>query len=403
MAEWHLITCEYPPQAGGVSDYTQLVARGLAAAGDDVHVWCPSQQQRSEIRNQRSEAADGQEATVVVHRDFGRFTPADLRRVDRLLDQFNTPRRLLVQWVPHGYGYRSMNLGFCLWLRKRVRLKHDRLEIMVHEPFLTFGEGSTKQDVAAAVHRLMVVILLRAASRVWVSIPDWKEQLRPFAIGKDKSFGWLPVPSNIAVVDDPEGFNKVRAQYSRFNESLVGHFGAYDSYMSKLMLQLLPVLLEGPGKPSVILLGKGSRELRTAIIEQHPDLSLHVHASGTLAVEEISRHISACDVMLQPYQDGVSGRRTSVMTALSHGIPVVTTIGKATEKCWLESQAVKLTAVGDISAMVDVAKKLLADAPERCRLSEAGRALYEARFDLKQTIARLRNDETQLQAGALTP
>ena len=38
---WHILTCEYPPQTGGVSDYTFLVANGLASH-DEVHVWCPS-------------------------------------------------------------------------------------------------------------------------------------------------------------------------------------------------------------------------------------------------------------------------------------------------------------------------------------------------------------------------
>ncbi len=37
---WHLITCEYPPQFGGVSDYSGQVASGLRAAGADVSVWC---------------------------------------------------------------------------------------------------------------------------------------------------------------------------------------------------------------------------------------------------------------------------------------------------------------------------------------------------------------------------
>ena len=42
MIDWHIITGEYPPQPGGVSDYTRLVAEGLAAAGDAVTVWAPS-------------------------------------------------------------------------------------------------------------------------------------------------------------------------------------------------------------------------------------------------------------------------------------------------------------------------------------------------------------------------
>src|SRR5205807_10388299 len=107
---------------------------------------------------------------VIVHREMGRFTRSDLRRVGSRLDQLKAPGRLLVQWVPHGYGYRSMNLHFCLWLWRRAR-RGDRVEIMVHEPFLSFREGSWKQSGVAAVHRLMTIILLNAASRVWITIP----------------------------------------------------------------------------------------------------------------------------------------------------------------------------------------------------------------------------------------
>ena len=40
---WAVLTGEYPPQSGGVSDYTRLVAKGLAAAGDQVVVYAPPQ------------------------------------------------------------------------------------------------------------------------------------------------------------------------------------------------------------------------------------------------------------------------------------------------------------------------------------------------------------------------
>ena len=42
-----------------------------------------------------------------------------------------------------------------MWLWLRAKLKRDHVEIMVHEPFLAFGEGSMKQNLAAAVHRVM--------------------------------------------------------------------------------------------------------------------------------------------------------------------------------------------------------------------------------------------------------
>src|SRR6266700_1765774 len=147
VTTWHIITPEYPPQSGGVSDYTRLVAEGLAAEGDRVHVWCKS----AEDREGRPQA----HSTVSVHR-------SESHSLGKALDEFDPPRRLLVQWVPHGYGYRSMNLPFCLWLWNRSWRCGDRVELMVHEPFLAFGEGSWRQDAAALVHRLMTVILLQA-------------------------------------------------------------------------------------------------------------------------------------------------------------------------------------------------------------------------------------------------
>jgi hypothetical protein len=38
---WHILTGEYPPQPGGVSDYTRQLARALVDAGDSVEVWAP--------------------------------------------------------------------------------------------------------------------------------------------------------------------------------------------------------------------------------------------------------------------------------------------------------------------------------------------------------------------------
>ena len=38
---WHIIAPEYPPNTGGVGDYSKQLAINLRSAGDEVHVWCP--------------------------------------------------------------------------------------------------------------------------------------------------------------------------------------------------------------------------------------------------------------------------------------------------------------------------------------------------------------------------
>ena len=387
MSEWHLITSEYPPQAGGVSDYTQMVAKGLAAAGDEVHVWCPPAGNVS-LDAAESETADS--SGVFVHRELGNIKPADLRRVGKLLDQFSAPRRLLVQWVPHGYGYRSMNLPFCLWLRRRAFRQRDAIEIMVHEPYLAFGEGSWKQNGVAAVHRLMTMVLLSAARRVWMSIPAWEANWRPYALGRPLSFHWLPVASNIPVIDDPARVAALRAHYAPAGERIVGHFGTYDRHIAELLLKSVPSLLRGRVSCVMLLMGRGSQAMRGELIKRYPELAGRLYATDTLAPAELSLHLSACDLMLQPYIDGVSSRRTSMMVGLSHGVPVVTTTGRLTEALWQESGAVALAPVEDLKALVKTAEHLLLDAEVRCLLSDAGRMLYDERFALPRTIAALR-------------
>ena len=99
---WHVITPEYPPMFGGVSDYTQSIAKGLAAQGDEVHVWCPA-----------GGAPEPDSARVVVHPELGKIRDRDLRGVEPQLDRFPAPRRILIQWVPHAYGPHAINIGFC--------------------------------------------------------------------------------------------------------------------------------------------------------------------------------------------------------------------------------------------------------------------------------------------------
>jgi glycosyltransferase involved in cell wall biosynthesis len=383
---WHLITSEYPPLPGGVSDYTHLIAKGLAAAGDTVHVWCP----RASVEFKESTG-------ITVHRELGAMKPVDWRRVGRLLERFPAPRRLLVQWVPHGYGYRSMNLPFCVWLWKRARINGDSIELMVHEPFLQFGEGNWKQGCVAMVHRVMTTVLLNAARRVWLSIPAWEKLLRPFALRRRVRFDWLPIASTIPVIDDPAGVQALRQRLAPGGVRVVGHFGTYGKHLMELLRAALPVLMSEALNPGLLLLiGRGSVGACERLVQEFPELAQRIYATGALCAEDLSRHVRACDFMVQPFPDGVSSRRTSAMVGLSHGRPLVTTSGPLTESFWSGCGAVSLAPVGDVAALVSAARRLLLDEEARARMSAAAIALYRERFDVRNTIAALR-DRTALE------
>jgi len=371
VTDWHIITGEYPPQPGGVSDYTRLVAEGLVASGDGVTVWAPP----------CGSAGNG---TVRVNRLPDHFGVRSLRALTRELDRRPAPRRLLVQYVPHAFGWRGANVAFCAWLRSRRR---DSLWLMFHEVAYPFSRADTvSHNALAAVNRIMAFLAAGAAERAFVSIPAWQPMVA--ALVGSRPVDWLPVPSSVPVAADACEIARVRARYA-WGTPLVGHFGTYGRSIGALLEPAIRAVAART-RAQLLLLGRRSDAVARDLESRYPDLRGRVAGAGALSLAELSHHIAACDVMLQPYPDGISARRTSAMAALAHGRPIVATSGWLTERLWEDSGAVELVPVDAPDAMAAATARLLDDEPARCARSERARALYADRFDVAHTIRALR-------------
>lgn len=372
---WHIITSEFPPVLGGVSAYVARFAGALTAAGHPVVVWCPGYDDASETTG----------AGVTVRRALGAHGLGDLARVDRELSAHESPRRLLLQWVPHGFGWRSMNVALCLWLLKRAVVNGDSVEIMVHEPFHELT-GSARQRLAGLVHRAMTVILIRAASRVWVSTPRWQERWRKYDLSRRVAFAWLPIPSSV----EPRSAAP-RGAPQRGARKLVGSFtGRARSRRDGRVAALEPVvarlMTEAPDV-DLLLIGVNSTEVRDEIAGVHEALGARIHATGPLDDEALSGALDSCDVLVQAYPDGVTSRRATLVTALAHGVPVVTNDGPNTEPFWRESGALCLVPAGDPGAVVAATRRLIDMPEERERLRAGARHLYARTFHLDRSVA----------------
>jgi glycosyltransferase involved in cell wall biosynthesis len=380
--EWHLITGEYPPERGGIADYSALVASGLAKAGVDVHVWTTG------LEGDASEM-DG----VTVHRSGEGWSRGDLARLGRALDESPGPRTLLVQYAPNSWGFKGMNLGFCRWLVARKR-RGDRVVSMVHEVCYIPGPADARpiRRLLPLVQRPMARRLLAASDRVFVSTHRWADLLRPLDPVVGRSLAWLPVPSTIPVIDDEEGVAAIRRGLAAGSPAIVGSFGTFSNAIGELLAGVLPGLLEtNPGRIG-LLIGRNGEAFAGRIVAEHPGLAGRLVATGGLDSAEISRHLQACDLLVQPYPDGVCGRRTTFMAAMAHGVASVTTEGSFTSTDWRESGAVALATEGDPDALVRIASTLLDDPDERARIGGLGRALYQRRFAIDRTIEALLDD-----------
>jgi hypothetical protein len=155
---------------------------------------------------------------------------------------------------------------------------------------------------------------------------------------------------------------------------LVGYFGAGSLYVETALKGVCSDF--GMRRPDVrfVLIGRGTTELAAGLG------CAGATATGLLDARALSHHLQACDVLLQPYVDGVSGRRTTTVSALEHAVPVVTTFGRLSEPFWRETPAVETVAVESPGLLPAAVERLLM--PDRnAEARSAAAILYAARFD----------------------
>jgi glycosyltransferase involved in cell wall biosynthesis len=362
------------------------VAQELAKAGEEVDVWAPECRVRQ-----------GSDPGVHLHRLPGHFGPRSLTILGSALSVANGDR-ILVQYVPHAFGYKAMNLPFCYWLYTR---RSSNITVMFHEvAFQRRIMQPIRHNLLGEVTSLMAALVARSAQRVFVASQAWEERLRAL-VGNEKAIEWLPVPSNVPLACEPEATKVIKDRYAT-DGFLIGHFGTYGPKIRGYLEAALPQLLQDR-RIRIILLGRGSNSFREALVCSIPAIAARLHATDELPEEDLSGHLSACDLMIQPYPDGISARRTSAMAALAHGRPVATTVGSLTEPLWMQSGAVATVPAGEAAKLAQLALTLLENHSERQRLALAGAALYRERFDLCHTISALRTTDADRDSKLVKP
>jgi glycosyltransferase involved in cell wall biosynthesis len=259
---------------------------------------------------------------------------------------------------------------------------------MVHEPYLPFRRKQWRQNFAAAVHRVMTVILMSAAHYVWVSVPAWEKRLRAYSLRRQISVKWLPVINNVPIAHGA-GASDTRARYACESDMLIGHFGTFTPKTAESIAPIVSAFRHDSCY-RFLFIGKGSEQFVGHLQQLVPIANNRLHATGALTHCEISKSVAGCDLMMQPYQDGASSRRTSLMTAIAHGKPVVTTDGPQTEQIWKDSRAVLLAPVDDKETFVRLTERLAGDKALRATLGSAASKLYNDHFDIRHVLAAIR-------------
>ncbi|MCX7790128.1 MAG: glycosyltransferase family 4 protein [Chloroflexaceae bacterium] len=372
-----LLSGEYPPQPGGVGDYTRRLAEALSQRGLTVTV-LTIQDRRLRVYGP-GDLTTQQLWQPSAGLDWSpRCWPALIGALDRL-----RPDWLHIQYQTGAYAMRP-GVNLLPW-RLRALPGRPRIAVTFHDlltPYLFPKAGPLRRWVNWR--------LARDADAVITTTAADAAHLRQGGIEAHV----IPIGSNIPVAP-PKDFDR-EAWRARLGlgatERLVAYFGLLaPSKGSDVLLEALARL--DPSWRLIIIGGAATAPQDVAhagavrALAGRLGLAPRVVETGHLPDEEVSAWFLAADLVVLPFRDGASFRRGSLLAALAHGCPVVSTTPADTATAEALRPAALLVPPNDPAALAAAMTALDADAATRARLAAAGRALA-ARFSWSAIAAR---------------
>ncbi len=228
----------------------------------------------------------------------------------------SAPTLLLVHYVPH--MYQRQGIAYSL-LRALLALRFSETRptiiLYVHENYIDFT--SWRASPIALAQRLLLRSLIATVDGVVISCDSWRD----FILQSKPSKPILSVPVGSNLPDrSPTRLESRHSLGISEDEFVVADFGPSEPHRNMSLFAFTVHNLQAQyARTTLLRVGKtGSTPMSVS-----PDL--RVIQPGEQSLEEVASTLSAADLFLAPYRDGVSTRRGSLLAAMQHGIPTVGT------------------------------------------------------------------------------
>jgi glycosyltransferase involved in cell wall biosynthesis len=170
-------------------------------------------------------------------------------------------------------------------------------------------------------------------------------------------------------------------------DCLLGYFGFLNE--SKGADTLIMALAALPPTTHLVFIGgqtgasdpDNNQSFLAQLKQQITDLGLadRVHWTGFVDDWRVSTFLHAADVMVMPYRDGVSLRRGTLMAALAHERPLISTLSPIPTPELVHGQNCWLVPADDAGALAQAVQTLSGD-PDLCRKLGTGATAVAALF-----------------------
>jgi glycosyltransferase involved in cell wall biosynthesis len=358
-----MISGEYPPMEGGVADFTAILSRAMAADAE-VHVLTSLGPMPGQGRATTASSDIAVEDGVIVHRRMDAWSWLPLRRAVSELLTAHDIDVVNIQYQTAAYGMHPA-INLLPMMERRVPMVVTFHDLLV--PYLLPKAGALREWVNLTLAR-------RCRAAIVTNAQDHR---RLAAVRGIPRLERIPIGSNISTAL-PADYDRAawRERWGLPDESVVlCYFGFLNASKGgeDLVHALHQLVNDGVGSNAMdarlLMIGGAvgasdptNRAYLTHVRALIAELGLEERViwTGHLPDAEVSACFAIADVCLLPYRDGVSFRRGSLMAALAHGMPIISTyppmemLGDE-----IPSEAMWLVPPSDPVALADAVRSLM--------------------------------------------
>lgn len=361
-----IIVGEFPPRMGGISDYTAHLSRELAAVGCQVKV----------ITTRIEDVAEHSfRQGAEVRRIMFNWHLSEIKSILGIIDEMGSDTIVNLHYGSFWNRRRPMVIFLPLVLR--LLRPRCRVIITIHE----FLPQRTRA-------RAWAMPMIMAAHGLIFFDPSDQEPLRRWTRLKRPRMECVPLAPNILPVpltDDKR--RDWRHSLGVLDDTpIITFFGGVRE--GKGLLDLLEAInnLRSDAIPAYLLLigwfelgyGRNRKYCNKVREAFRGGLSASwIKLAENCPSDVVSKYLHASDVAVFPFTRGARPNNGSMLAAVAHGLPVVTTQGVDTPERFAEQYGVVLMPAGNPAALSTCLKRILLSDEEKRRLKR--KALFAAK------------------------
>lgn len=358
-------------QRCGVGDYVLKLADALVAQGHQVTIITGQEQ---------APLAPPTQATIRAV--LPNWQLAGMRALIKELSQ-NRPEHIFLQWVPFLYHYYGVNIWLPFTMLYLALNKH-KITTMVHEPWVPFN--TWKLCILGTLQRILLTILIFASSNVRVSIIEWTRMFKRYFFWRKEDIVWAPIGSNIDRYLTTKPIKawadqQFHIEDSSFVITIFSPLGAGKGY--DLLEASWATISAKFSDVKLLVIGATAKEARAVLPAIAEDK--RVIFTGFLSNQEVSLCFQRSNLFLAPFTDGLTTRRTTALSAMLHGVPIISTRGHLYDREIFEDSPIIITDYSS-EAFTKAALELLAHRERLPALNKETEIFFQKHFSWSKII-----------------